>query len=164
MKYKIFNIGITEHFVLKDTIHILAKDFAQNVCLWDIRIGSVIQDYGVIDFKEKKNELSKFISLPKWYSSDNRLGLITITLRYPTCFNAEFYASDFEIDVPEDKRINYGECVLRGIFDKWIESKNINIKTEFNLLWSNKWVDSENKKIRFFKYLEQKQANGILII
>jgi WD repeat-containing protein 48 len=82
--------------------------------------GGVIQSYGKVDLVEKEKELFEPRSVPSWFTTDIRLGQISIWLEPPSCFLSEEYALDLGyLDAPDDQKINMGRLVLEGILAKW---------------------------------------------
>lgn len=112
--------GIIQHRVLNDRRHVLTRDSDGNVALWDVLAGSMAQQFGRTDLEKKEKELFEPVSMPAWFSSDNRLGMLSITLDPPACFSAEIYATELDYtNVADDYKINYGKLVLEGVFAKW---------------------------------------------
>ncbi|BAT16022.1 Os12g0165000, partial [Oryza sativa Japonica Group] len=49
--------AITQHEILNNRRHVLTKDTAGSVKLWEITRGAVIEDFGKVSFEDKKKEL-----------------------------------------------------------------------------------------------------------
>ncbi|KAH7678804.1 WDR48/Bun107 protein [Dioscorea alata] len=113
--------GIVQHEILNDKRHVLTKDTAGSVKLWEITNGAVVKDYGQVSFEEKKEELFEMVSIPTWFTMDTRLGSLSVHLDTPQCFSAEMYAADLNIlGVPEDHKVNLGQETIRGLLTHWL--------------------------------------------
>ncbi|KAL9267413.1 WD repeat-containing protein [Drosera capensis] len=117
--------AIVQHEILNNRRHVLTKDTAGCVKLWEITRGIVIQDYGkVVSFDEKKEELFEMVSIPAWFTADIRLGSLSIQLETPQCFLAEMYAADLEIDAnAEDDKVNLARETLKGLLCHWLAKR-----------------------------------------
>ncbi|XP_042474813.1 WD repeat-containing protein 48-like, partial [Macadamia integrifolia] len=105
--------GIVQHEILNNRRHILTKDTADSVKLWEITRGIVVEDYGKVSFEEKKEELFEMVSIPAWFTTDTRLGSLSIHLDTPQCFSAEMYSADLNIPgKPEDDKVNLARETL----------------------------------------------------
>ncbi|KAJ6852660.1 WD repeat-containing protein 48 isoform X1 [Iris pallida] len=112
--------GIVQHEILNNRRQVLTKDTAGSVKLWEITRGVVIEDYGKVSFEEKKEELFEMVSIPAWFTTDTRLGSLSIHLDTPHCFSAEMYAVDLNIvGASEELKINLAQETLRGLFAHW---------------------------------------------
>ncbi|MCO5565105.1 hypothetical protein L7F22_018776 [Adiantum nelumboides] len=89
--------AIVRHTVLNDKRHVLTKDAAGTVKLWEITKGAVIDDFGKVSFEDKEKELFEMVSIPSWFAVDTRLGSISVHLDTPQCFLAEMYAVDLQV-------------------------------------------------------------------
>lgn len=116
--------GIMQHEILNNRRHVLTKDAAGSVKLWDVTKGVVIEDYGEVSFDGKKEELFEMVSFPSWFTTDSRLGSLSIHLDTPQCFSAEMYSVDLNIvGVPEDHKICLAEETLKGLFAHWLTKR-----------------------------------------
>ncbi|KAL4304405.1 hypothetical protein GQ457_10G013750 [Hibiscus cannabinus] len=107
--------AIVQHEILNNKRHVLTKDTAGSVKLWDITRGIVIEDYGQVSFDEKKEQLFEMVSIPSWFTVDSRLGSLSVHLDTPQSFSAEMYSEDLNIiGKPEDDKINLGRETLKG--------------------------------------------------
>ncbi|XP_020579105.1 WD repeat-containing protein 48 [Phalaenopsis equestris] len=114
--------AVVQHEILNNRRHVLTKDAAGSVKLWEITRGVVIEDYGKISFEDKKKELFEMHSA--WLTVDTRLGSLSIHLDTPQCFSAEMYAADLNIPgAPEDLKINLAQETLRGLLAHWITKR-----------------------------------------
>ncbi|KAJ3704074.1 hypothetical protein LUZ61_007779 [Rhynchospora tenuis] len=113
--------AIIKHEILNNRRHVLTKDTAGSVKLWDITKGVVIEDYGKVSFEEKKEELFERVSIPAWFTMDTRLGCLSVHLETPQCFSAEMYAMDLNLTgFNEDAKINLAHETLKGLLYHWL--------------------------------------------
>ncbi|CAK8544727.1 unnamed protein product [Lathyrus sativus] len=116
--------GIVQHEVLNNKRHVLTKDTSGSVKLWEITKGVVVEDYGKVSFKEKKEELFEMVSVPAWFTVDTRLGTLSVHLDTPQCFSAEMYSADLNIfGKPEDDKVNLGRETLKGLLAHWLRKR-----------------------------------------
>ncbi|KAH9620313.1 hypothetical protein KSS87_022929, partial [Heliosperma pusillum] len=112
--------AIVQHEILNNRRHVLTKDTSGSVKLWEITRGIIIEDYGEVNFDEKKKELFEMVSIPAWFTVDTRLGSLSIHLDTPQCFSAEMYSMDLNIvEKPEDDKINLARETLKGLLAHW---------------------------------------------
>ncbi|KAJ0976181.1 hypothetical protein J5N97_018146 [Dioscorea zingiberensis] len=110
--------GIVRHEILNDRRHVLTKDTAGSVKLWEITKGIVVS------FEEKKEELFEMVSIPAWFTMDTRLGSLSVHLDTPQCFSAEMYAVDLNVSgASEDQKINLAQETLRGLLAHWLAKR-----------------------------------------
>ncbi|TQD92084.1 hypothetical protein C1H46_022316 [Malus baccata] len=116
--------GIVQHEILNNRRHVLTKDTADSVKLWEITRGVVIEDYGKVKFEEKKEELFEMVSIPAWFTVDTRLGSLSVHLDTPQCFSAEMYSADLNIvGKPEDDKVNLARETLKGLLAHWLAKR-----------------------------------------
>ncbi|CAD7699133.1 unnamed protein product [Ostreobium quekettii] len=150
--------AIVDRAVLRDQRHMLLKDQKGEVTILDVTSGRIVRNFGVVDFKAKEVELFEPNCVPKWFDHDNRLGMVTVTLETPKCFAAEVYARDFGADAPEDRRMNYGDGMLRSVLAPWAFHRNpkyLERAPEELDLWGKGWVDGEGKTVQSFRFWER---------
>ncbi|KAL9235101.1 hypothetical protein vseg_009894 [Gypsophila vaccaria] len=112
--------AIVQHEILNNRRHVLTKDTSGSVKLWEITRGMIIEDYGKVQFDEKKEKLFEMVSIPAWFTASTRLGNLSIHLDTPQCFAAEMYSADLNIaGKPEDDKINLGRETLKGLLAHW---------------------------------------------
>nr|XP_016451499.1 PREDICTED: WD repeat-containing protein 48-like [Nicotiana tabacum] len=108
--------GIVQYEILNNRRHVLTKDTAGTVKLWEITRGAVIQNYREVSFDKKKEELFEMVSIPAWFTMDTRLGSLAVHLDTPQCFSAEMYSADLNIPgKPEDDKVNLARETLKGL-------------------------------------------------
>lgn len=116
--------AIVQHEILNNRRHVLTKDTAGCVKLWEITRGMVIQDYGEVPFEEKKKELFEMVSIPAWFTVDTRLGSLSVHLDTPQCFSAEMYSADLDIaGKPDDDKVNLARETLKGLLAHWLTKR-----------------------------------------
>ncbi|KAK1416463.1 hypothetical protein QVD17_32254 [Tagetes erecta] len=116
--------GIVQYEILNNRRHVLTKDNAGSVKLWEITRGVVIEDYGQVSFDKKKEELFEMISIPAWFTIDSRLGNLSVHLDTPQCFSAEMYSFDLGIrEKPEDDKVNLARETIKGLLAHWLSKK-----------------------------------------
>ena len=116
--------GIVQHEILNNRRHVLTKDTAGSVKLWEITRGIVVEDYGQVSFEEKKEELFEMVSIPAWFTVDTRLGSLSVHLDTPQCFSAEMYSADLNIiGKPEDDKVNLARETLKGLLSHWLTKR-----------------------------------------
>ncbi|RWR94105.1 WD repeat-containing protein 48 isoform X1 [Cinnamomum micranthum f. kanehirae] len=116
--------GIVKHEILNNRRLVLTKDTADSVKLWEITRGIVVEDYGKISFEEKKEELFEMISIPAWFTTDTRLGSLSVHLETPQCFSAEMYAVDLNLSLTsEEIKINLAQETLCGLLAHWLTKR-----------------------------------------
>lgn len=166
---------IVDHIVLNDQRRILTKERSNDVALWDATTGSEIERYGNVDFRHKAEELYQYLSVPRWFSVgpyshsshsksalEKKLGQLTLILKHPQCFEAEFYAVDLGIDAAEDKRLNFGECMLRGLLGRWAMDAGLKHYDMDPIdVWGSGWVDTKKKKVPSFRFWDDPRARSI---
>ncbi|KAJ4719586.1 WD repeat-containing protein [Melia azedarach] len=116
--------GIVQHEILNNRRHVLTKDTAGSVKLWEITRGVVVEDYGKVSFEEKKEQLFEMVSIPAWFTVDTRLGSLSVHLDTPQCFSAEMYSADLQIaGKPEDDKVNLARETLKGLLAHWLAKR-----------------------------------------
>ncbi|PPS17551.1 hypothetical protein GOBAR_AA03011 [Gossypium barbadense] len=133
--------AIVQHEILNNRRHVLTKDAAGSVKLWEITRGVVIVDYGQgyvfavsiypfsnfnvqVSFDEKKEQLFEMVSIPAWFTADTRLGCLSVHLDTPQCFTAEMYSVDLNITgKPEDDKVNLARETLKGLLVHWLAKR-----------------------------------------
>ena len=58
----------------------MAQDSAQCVTLWDVSAGLMVDDFGVVDFDEKLQELAELNSVTQWFTVETKLGVCYLFL------------------------------------------------------------------------------------
>lgn len=113
--------GIVQHEILNNRRHVLTKDSAGCVKLWEVTKGVVIEDNIEVSFEEKKQQLFEMVSIPSWFTVDTKLGSLSIHLDTPQCFSAEMYSADLDIaEKPEDDKVNLARETLKGLLAHWL--------------------------------------------
>ncbi|KAK8721181.1 hypothetical protein OTU49_012890 [Cherax quadricarinatus] len=117
--------SIKQYTVLNDKRHLLTRDTEENVVLWDILKASKEEELGKVDFESEKEKRNKPIYVPSWFTVDLKTGMLTIHLAEKRdevdCLSAWVSAkeADFPTQDGVDLKINYGELLLKALFEHW---------------------------------------------
>ncbi|KAK3677881.1 hypothetical protein LTR78_001976 [Recurvomyces mirabilis] len=116
--------GLIKHVMLNDRKRVLTVDTAGEVLMWDLLKCVPIRSYGKRHLEDVRDEVTTDATVANWCSVDTRTGSVAVILEENTCFDAEMYADELEldedIDFREDQRINLGKWVLRYLFSNLI--------------------------------------------
>lgn len=116
--------GLIKHVMLNDRKRVLTLDTAGEVVMWDLLKCVPIRSYGKRHLEDVKDEVTTNMTVANWCTVDTRTGSVAVILEENTCFDAEMYADELEldedIDFREDQRINLGKWVLRYLFSNLI--------------------------------------------
>ena len=116
--------GLIKHVMLNDRKRVLTLDTAGEVVMWDLLKCVPIRSYGKRHLEDVKDETTTTTTVANWCSVDTRTGSVAVTLEENTCFDAEMYADELDLDenveFREDQRVNLGKWVLRYLFSKLI--------------------------------------------
>ena len=117
--------SIRHYSLLNDKRHVLTKDTHDNVVLWDILKAFKVEELGKVDFEQEKKKRNKPIFVPNWFTVDLKTGMLTIHLAEKRddvdCLSAWVSAKDagFSNQDNADTKINYGELLLKALFEHW---------------------------------------------
>ena len=86
-----------------------------------------LEDLGKVDFESEKQRLNKSVYVPNWFTVDLKTGMLTIHLAEKRddvdCLAAWVSAKDAGLsaigDENADVKINYGELLLKALFEHW---------------------------------------------
>lgn len=116
--------GIIKHVMLNDRKRVLTLDTAGEVVMWDLLKCVPIKSYGKRNLDDVRDETVTAATVANWCSVDTRTGSVAVILEENTCFDAEMYADELDleddIEFKEDQRINLGKWVLRYLFSNLI--------------------------------------------
>ncbi|KAI1433071.1 WD repeat-containing protein [Xylaria sp. CBS 124048] len=119
--------GLVKHKLLNDRRRVLTLDTAGDVLLWDLLRCEVIQRFGKRHLEDVEPEVNTLESVMSWCSIDTSSGNLTVVLDSFTCFDAEMYADELNLEEPidfrEDQRINLGKWILRYLFAGLIDEE-----------------------------------------
>ncbi|EPS68911.1 hypothetical protein M569_05855 [Genlisea aurea] len=119
---------IVQHEILNNKRHVLTKDSAGIVKLWEITRGVVLENYGEVSFDKKKEELLEKVSIPTWFSAETKLGTLSVSLETPQCFSAEMYSVDLGIvGKAEDDKVNLARETLKGLLAYWLTRRRLRV-------------------------------------
>ncbi|KAL1506400.1 hypothetical protein ABEB36_005770 [Hypothenemus hampei] len=117
--------AIIKATVLNDKRHILTKDSAENVALYDVLRACRVQELGPVNYINEINTRNseKLMYVPNWFNLDLKTGMLAIHLGQDEvdCFSAWVSAKEAGIkDHPEpDFKVNYGKLLLQALFEHW---------------------------------------------
>ncbi|KAK5129332.1 hypothetical protein LTR08_003590 [Meristemomyces frigidus] len=116
--------GLIKHVMLNDRKRVLTLDTAGEVLMWDLLKCVPIRSYGKRHLEDVQKEVATTATVANWCTVDTRTGSVAVILEENSCFDAEMYADDLEldedIDFRDDQRINLGKWVLRYLFSNLI--------------------------------------------
>lgn len=116
--------GLIKHVMLNDRKRVLTLDTAGEVLMWDLLKCVPIRSYGKRHLEDVQKEVTTTATVANWCTVDTRTGSVAVILEENTCFDAEMYADELELDEDiefrEDQRINLGKWVLRYLFSNLI--------------------------------------------
>ena len=119
--------GLVKHATLNDRRRVLTVDTAGEVTMWDLLKCMPVQAFGKRHLDDVLKEVNTTEAVAHWCSVDTRTGSVTCVLEENTCFDAEMYADELDIEEKiefrEDQRINLGKWVLRYLFDNLIDEE-----------------------------------------
>lgn len=119
--------GLIKHVMLNDRKRVLTLDTAGEVVMWDLLKCVPIRSFGKRHLEDVKDEVTTASTVANWCTVDTRTGSVAVTLEENTCFDAEMYADELELDekieFKDDQRINLGKWVLRYLFDNLISEE-----------------------------------------
>lgn len=113
--------GLIKHVMLNDRKRVLTLDTAGEVVMWDLLKCVPIRSYGKRHIEDVRDEVTTNTTVANWCTVDTRTGSVAVILEENTCFDAEMYADELDlednIEFREDQRINLGKWVLRYLFN-----------------------------------------------
>ncbi|EMC91801.1 hypothetical protein BAUCODRAFT_305390 [Baudoinia panamericana UAMH 10762] len=116
--------GLIKHVMLNDRKRVLTLDTAGEVMMWDLLKCVPIRSYGKRHLEDVQREVTTATTVANWCTVDTRTGSVAVILEENTCFDAEMYADELDLDEDfeyrEDQRINLGKWVLRYLFSNLI--------------------------------------------
>ncbi|SMR58474.1 unnamed protein product [Zymoseptoria tritici ST99CH_1E4] len=119
--------GLIKHALLNDRKRVLTMDTAGEVVMWDLLKCVPIRSYGKRHIEDVKDEVTTTATVANWCTVDTRTGSVAVILEENTCFDAEMYADELDLDedaeFKEDQRVNLGKWVLRYLFDGLIQEE-----------------------------------------
>jgi len=116
--------AVQAYAVLSDKWHVLTKDTAQRVVLWDLLRCCVSQSFEPgRSLEEIEKELHVDRSVPSWFTVDTRSGDLTICLDEKSAFAGMLYAEDVGlrgVGVGHEASVNLGWNALANLFEQWV--------------------------------------------
>ncbi|KAJ5952203.1 uncharacterized protein N7479_010616 [Penicillium vulpinum] len=114
--------GLIKCLMLNDRRRALTQDSAGEVVLWDLLKCIPIQTFGKRHIDDVESEVNTIDSIGHWCTTDVRTGRLSVILEPNRCFDAEVYADEIDLPLPDlhqfrdDQRINLGKWILRWLF------------------------------------------------
>ncbi|QIW98991.1 hypothetical protein AMS68_004509 [Peltaster fructicola] len=119
--------GLIKHVMLNDRKRILTLDTAGEVVMWDLLKCVPIKSFGKQHIEDVHKEFLSDVAVTNWCTVNTRTGYVAVVLEEQTCFDAEIYADELELDqdieFKDDQRINLGKWVLRYLFSNVISEE-----------------------------------------
>ncbi|PQQ11438.1 WD repeat-containing protein 48 [Prunus yedoensis var. nudiflora] len=131
--------GIVQHEILNNRRHVLTKDTAGSVKLWEITRGVVIEDYGKATFEEKKEELFEMLNnltdfLNDFFTASGEHSCMVhsgyqawkfiCTSGHPTMlFSRDVFSRPNIVGKPEDDKVNLARETLKGLLAHWLAKR-----------------------------------------
>lgn len=116
--------GLIKHVMLNDRKRVLTVDTAGEVIMWDLLKCVPIRSYGKRHLEDVQQEVTTTATVANWCTVDTRTGSVAVILEENTCFDAEMYADELDLEEDigfrDDQRINLGKWVLRYLFSNLI--------------------------------------------
>uniref|UniRef100_V5IFQ4 WD repeat-containing protein 48 homolog n=1 Tax=Ixodes ricinus TaxID=34613 RepID=V5IFQ4_IXORI len=116
------NPSIRHYAVLNDKRHVLTKDTACSVAVWDVLNACKVEDLGAVDFEAEAKKRFKMVYVPNWFSVDLKTGMLCVHLDDPDCFAAWVSAKESGLgpsDGGPDPKINLGGLLLQALLENW---------------------------------------------
>ncbi|XP_041972569.1 WD repeat-containing protein 48 homolog [Aricia agestis] len=113
--------AIKHYAVLNDKRHIITKDTANHVAVYDVLKASKIEDLGEVDFDEELKKRFKMVHVPNWFNVDLKTGMLTIHLgqEETDCFSAWVSAKEAGLTTENDQKVNFGALLLQALLEHW---------------------------------------------
>ncbi|XP_013168847.1 PREDICTED: WD repeat-containing protein 48 homolog [Papilio xuthus] len=113
--------AIKHYTVLNDKRHILTKDTANHVMLYDVLKASKLEDLGEIDYDEEVKKRFKMVYVPNWFNVDLKTGMLTIHLGQDEtdCLSAWVSAKEAGLTTENDQKVNFGALLLQALLEHW---------------------------------------------
>eukprot|EP00051_Salpingoeca_urceolata_P006766 m.89541 g.89541 ORF g.89541 m.89541 type:complete len:683 (-) comp14975_c0_seq4:191-2239(-) len=106
-------VGLVQHQILNDRIHVLTKDAAGCVAKWNLLTGTKVHKYGAVDFEKQVEAEFIRVAVPAWCGLDTKLGSLSVHLDEPECFAAWAQTSALCTENVPSERVNIGGCVIQ---------------------------------------------------
>ncbi|XP_077560332.1 WD repeat-containing protein 48 isoform X2 [Haemaphysalis longicornis] len=115
------NPSIRHYTVLNDKRHVLTKDTASSVAVWDVLNACKVEDLGTVDFESEAKRRFKMVYVPNWFSIDLKTGLLCVHLDDPDCFAAWVSTKESGLGPADgpDPKINLGALLLQALLENW---------------------------------------------
>ncbi|XP_072946599.1 WD repeat-containing protein 48 homolog isoform X2 [Epargyreus clarus] len=120
--------AIKHYTVLNDKRHILTKDTANNVVLYDVLKACKVEDLGEVDYDEEIKKRFKMVYVPNWFNVDLKTGMLTIHLGQDEtdCLSAWVSAKEAGLTSENDQKVNFGALLLQALLEHWNHPNRVN--------------------------------------
>lgn len=100
--------AIKHYAILNDKRHIVTKDTADHVAVFDVLKACKVEDLGQVDFEEELKKRFKMVFVPNWFNIDLKTGMITIHLGQDEtdCLTAWVSAKEAGLTTETDQKVN----------------------------------------------------------
>jgi hypothetical protein len=119
--------AITQYHILNNRRHVLAKDTANYITLWDITTGELLENFGShehLTLEQKSTDLFELAAIPNWFSIQTKLGCLEIVLDPSNCFSADIHATDAGFSFASlDEKVNMGYLMIQALFRDWLTKR-----------------------------------------
>ena len=117
---------IKDFSILKDRRHILTKDSANDVQLWDVMYAKFVETLGKGELESYREEVERKMlnnMIPNWFTVRIKTGLITICIDEVGWNSAWILASQTDLPGKETPGLKYnlGCLVLKGVFNNFMK-------------------------------------------
>ncbi|CAL4061854.1 unnamed protein product, partial [Meganyctiphanes norvegica] len=120
-----FHALVNKWDILSNKCAVLNRVISSLVLPWVGWKATKTEDLGKVDFEQEKEKKNKPIFVPSWFTVDLKTGMLSIHLAEKRdevdCLSA--WVSAKEADFPTqdglDLKINYGELLLKALFEHW---------------------------------------------
>lgn len=120
--------AIKQYTVLNDKRHIITKDNANNVALYDVLKACKVEDLGEVDYEEEIKKRFKMVYVPNWFNVDLKTGMLTIHLGQDEtdCLSAWVSAKEAGLTTENDQKVNFGALLLQALLEHWNHPNRVN--------------------------------------
>lgn len=120
--------AIKSYTVFNDRRHVLTKDTANNVALYDVLTACKLEDFGVVDYDEEVKKGYKMVYVPNWFNVDLKTGMLTIHLgqEETDCLSAWVSAKEAGLSPENDQKVNFGALLLQALLENWNHPNRVN--------------------------------------
>lgn len=138
---------IKDFSILKDRRHILTKDTAGDIQLWDVMYAEFVETLGKGELEGYREEVEKKMlnnMIPNWFTVRVKTGLITICIDEVGWNSAWILASQTTLPGKETPSLKYnlGCLVLKGLFQEFMNFTKASTKEDGDGFEKEECLDS----------------------